>query len=97
MEFWSNRFGDYNATKTKNTITEEILLNSKNLNKIKPTYAVRGIFPFPKAVMDFQFTWKITQHQRGTFKNIAGTLNPLQNSNLTTFLFYSLFIVLQLF
>lgn len=39
-------------TISKNTIIAEILANKKNINNIKPTYSVRGIFPFPKAVMD---------------------------------------------
>lgn len=38
-----------NKVTMKNTITAEILQNKKNINKIKPTYALRGIFPFPKA------------------------------------------------
>jgi hypothetical protein len=38
-----------NITETKNKLVAEILANKKNLNKIKPIYAVRGFFPMPVA------------------------------------------------
>lgn len=88
-----------NKTKSKNTITSEILQNKKNINKIKPTYALRGIIPFPKAktgkdtrkqeVVQFEIWYRKLsksgdENQLQTFTNISKQIKTnIKRDNLT--------------
>lgn len=86
-------------TETKVTIVQNILASQKNLNKINPTYSLRGFWPMPDPISDtrtlpqevvqFEVWYKRTnksgaENPIATFENLTNTAVQASASQNTT-------------